>query len=49
MRIKTEILGVKAIVPPRIVNKVKILKKKQTNNSIGYMHIAIFARKHIET
>ena len=31
MRIKTEILGVKAIVPPRIVNKVKILKKnKQT-------------------
>ena len=49
MRIKTKILGVKAMVPSRIVNKVKIFKKKQTNNSNGYMHIATFARKQLKT
>ena len=35
MRIKTEILGVKAIVPPRIVNKVKILKKNKQTTALG--------------
>ena len=34
MRIKTEILGVEAIVPPRIVNKVKILKKNKQQHWI---------------
>ena len=48
MRIKNKILGVKAMVPSRIVNKVKILKKNN-NNSIGYMHIATFARKQLKT
>ena len=46
MRIKTKILGVKAIVPSRIVDQVKILKKKNSN---GYMHIATFARKQLKT
>lgn len=30
MRIKTKILGVKAIMPSRIVDQVKIYKKKKT-------------------
>ena len=29
MRIKTKILGVKAMVPSRMVDQVKILKKQQ--------------------
>ena len=39
MRIKTKILGVKAMVPSRIVDQVKIFKKKQQHWIHAYCYL----------